>query len=519
MPLSGKETSMFWRIGMILALALLVGPATLGPAWSQAAPFADPAFRRLWERADGPVADGRVVRSWLWGDAPFAGGYEAYADAPGGRRLVQYFDKARMEINNPAADPNGTFYVTNGLLVVEMLSGRLQTGDNSFAAHPPAALPVAGDGAAANPDAPTYAAFARVSTLAGSENQAADATGAPVTHAISKEGAVSVGDARGVRYAHYVAETRHNIADVFWRFMNQQGPADDAALSAYGVEAAVQILEGPLILWEYALGYPVSEPHWATVKIAGRDQPVLVQMFQRRVLTYNPANAPAWQVEMGNVGRHYADWRAGLGLPVASLPPGAPATPTAGPDRGAVLDWFRRTDAAMNALTAMKGRSVTNGVQNGTPIADYADYAWEAPDKFQIRVRSPRPGVSPDPVSEQIRIGNQFYQRVNNGPWDHVTTNDAYQWPTYNHVYLGEHADEALLEKQETVDGTPCQVIRVMIKNAQGEIDRYIHYYIATTDYTVRREVTEAQATAEHGAGASTTDFYDFNVPSNIAAP
>ena len=89
-------------------------------------------------RADRPVAEQRVARSWLWGDAPFAGGYEAYANAPGGQRLVQYFDKARMEINQPAADPSGPFYVTNGLLVVEMLSGRLQTGDTSFTPYAPA---------------------------------------------------------------------------------------------------------------------------------------------------------------------------------------------------------------------------------------------------------------------------------------------------------------------------------------------------------------------------------------------
>src|SRR6187399_1057763 len=134
---------MVQRSMMILLLALLIAPISPGLGRSQADPFADPAFRRLWERADGPVAAGRVARSWLWGDTPFAGGYEAYADAPGGRRLVQYLDKARMEINNPAADPNGAFYVTNGLLVVEMLSGRLQTGDNSFAAYSPAAIPVA----------------------------------------------------------------------------------------------------------------------------------------------------------------------------------------------------------------------------------------------------------------------------------------------------------------------------------------------------------------------------------------
>src|SRR5207249_9755046 len=121
-----------WAV--LLALALL--PAAFAPV--RAAGFADPAFQRVWARADRPVAEQRVARSWLWGDAPFAGGYEAYANAPGGQRLVQYFDKARMEINQPAADPSGPFYVTNGLLVVEMLSGRLQTGDTSFTPYAPA---------------------------------------------------------------------------------------------------------------------------------------------------------------------------------------------------------------------------------------------------------------------------------------------------------------------------------------------------------------------------------------------
>jgi hypothetical protein len=38
---------------------------------------------------------------------------------------------------------------------------------------------------------------------------------------------------------------------------------------------------------------------------------VLVQLFERRALTYNPANPAVTQVEMGNVGRHYFNWRYG----------------------------------------------------------------------------------------------------------------------------------------------------------------------------------------------------------------
>lgn len=486
--------------GLLLLLLAGVEPGPMAGAGA----FANAAFEQVWMRADRPVAEGRVARSWLWGDTPFAGGYEPYADAPNGRRMVQYLDKARMEINNPDSPASGPYYVTNGLLVVEMLSGRLQVGNSQFTPYTPAAIAVAGDNLSANPAAPTYASFARVSTLTGSENQAADATGAPADNQIAGDGSTSKGDAGGVKYAHYEPATRHNIADVFWRFMNARGL----------VYRDNQFVEDQLFDWVIVTGYPISEPYWATVKIAGQDRRVLIQMFQRRVLTYNPANSPDWQVEMGNVGRHYADWRQSLGVPLPSGTP-SPAYPTP----GTVQELFRQVDPVMNALTAMKGRSASHNVQNNAGVDDFADYAWEAPDRFYSRVRSPRPGVSPDPIAEQLRIGDKFYQRINNAPlWDVATASDTYRWPAYNYTYLGDHADRAELAGLGTVDGTLCQIVAVEIRNTKGELDRRIQIFIAP-DHTVRREVTDAPANSEHPPGSSTTDFYDFNVPNNLTAP
>jgi hypothetical protein len=71
----------------------------------------------------------------------------------------------------------------------------------------------------------------------------------------------------------------------------------------------VPIAEEPILDWEADLGYPITEPYWTNVRIAGASKWVLVQAFQRRVLTYVADNPPGWQVEMGNVGRHYYDWR------------------------------------------------------------------------------------------------------------------------------------------------------------------------------------------------------------------
>jgi hypothetical protein len=266
--------------------------------------FTDEAFLRTWERADRPVTAGKATRPWLWGPVSFAAAQEPYAQGRGGLRAVQYFDKARMEINRPGGDPASRFYVTNGLLVVEMISGRVQTGDQQFEAAPrqPSDSPVAGD--AGSPDALTYASLAPVASL-NNDNRAQDRATQAVTATLNRAG--QVGDdsslAALAKFARYEPVTGHNIPDVFWSFMNSTGPTYDGKLDAY--------FNGPILDWLTDLGYPITEPYWTNVKIGGHAKQALVQAFQRRVLTYVADNPPGWQVEMGNVGRHYYDWRYG----------------------------------------------------------------------------------------------------------------------------------------------------------------------------------------------------------------
>jgi hypothetical protein len=69
----------------------------------------------------------------------------------------------------------------------------------------------------------------------------------------------------------------------------------------------------------FVAGYPITEPYWIRIRVGGPERWALMQAFQRRVLTYSPANPPGWQVEMGNVGRHYYAWRYGAGAPGARL--------------------------------------------------------------------------------------------------------------------------------------------------------------------------------------------------------
>ncbi|MBN9386896.1 MAG: cupredoxin family copper-binding protein [Chloroflexi bacterium] len=301
------------KISLMLAVILGITFFSTSLAFqANAATFADPAFQRLWNRTDQQVLDGRVARTYLWGPEPFTAAIrEDYMEAPNGSRLVQYFDKSRMEINNPGGDQNNPFYVTNGLLARELISGQLQLGDNMFEGRAPANIGVAGD--IDDTSGPTYATLNSLTTVTP------NATGSPVTRALARDGTQSDGTADFGKYnvteADFESVTGHNIASPFWTFLNQTGPVQNPA---------GQVVNGRLFdPVFYATGLPITEAWWAKVKVAGTVKDVLVQAFERRVLTYTPSNPNGFQVEMGNVGRHYYLWRYGT--------TGAPATPTTQP--------------------------------------------------------------------------------------------------------------------------------------------------------------------------------------------
>jgi hypothetical protein len=306
-----------WK-GRLLAAALLPAIGLVVAPAQAAQTFANPAFASVWTRTDSPVASQVVKRTWFWGPQPNSGGlYEEYKEGDGGKRLVQYFDKSRMEVNDPDADPAGQFYVTNGLLTVELISGRMQTGNNSFVARQPAQINVTGD--AGDALAPTYAELAGVSSAgAGRDRRDPDRTGQPSTATLDNQARVgndaSKAQVPGVKIAYYEKTTGHNVPQVTWDFLNSAGP----------VSSGGRVLQEKLITpWFYASGLPISDPYWVRATIAGKPTDVLLQAFERRVLTYVPTNPEGFNVEMGNIGQHYYQWR------YASAPP-SPA-PTSSP--------------------------------------------------------------------------------------------------------------------------------------------------------------------------------------------
>ncbi len=251
-----------------------------------------PPYAATYNRYDGPVLSGAARRGFIWGPQVNSNRVEPYADARGGQRQVWYFDKGRLELNNPQ-----TGQITSGLLVNELVTGQIQTGDTARETRAPAAIAVAGD-----PGVPGAITYATLNSVRAAPPRAA---GSPITEQLQPDGSVRAatgGDTTGVTTAAYIRETNHTVASVFWQYLNSTGLTIQNG----------QAINGPLFdPTFFVVGLPITEAYWTTATVGGVTKTILVQAFERRVLTYTPSNADPFKVEMGNVGQHYIAWRYG----------------------------------------------------------------------------------------------------------------------------------------------------------------------------------------------------------------
>jgi WD40 repeat protein len=102
---------------------------------------------------------------------------------------------------------------------------------------------------------------------------------------------------------------------------------------------------------------------------------VLVQLFERRVLTYTPANSAEFKVEMGNVGQHYFQWRyPRLGTPWAAPEPSLPLIYASDKDTGG-KHW--------ELYTQLDGRTVRLTQEVAESVAYSYRRSW---DPAQVRL-------------------------------------------------------------------------------------------------------------------------------------
>jgi len=295
----------------VLSLLLVVGAVFVNTGSIGAAPdFASSLFAQRWQQDEqivpnfwGPLATATDARA-----EPYSGERGCPKQVPTcvindqgpGQRLVQYFDKGRMELHRD--DLRGSI-VTSGLLSRELITGQVQVGDTDFQTRAPAALPVAGD---------TTNTFPLYRDLgSGAATQTMTSLGTPVTLLLTPGGSRMIPQPQDAQTVVVQSDpqTGHGVPKGFADFRNRVGLAN--------------------------VGLALTDPFWADVPVAGIAQRLLMQAFERRVLTYNPANPAAFQVEFGNVGRHYFQWRYGTTAPAAP-PTTDPVSPraTANPATG-----------------------------------------------------------------------------------------------------------------------------------------------------------------------------------------
>lgn len=176
-----------------------------------------------------------------------------------GKYFSQYFEKGRIEDHTgESPDPNWQFMY--GLLVDE-----LQQGGSS--------LPVGGD--------TSTVTYATVRGQAAANLRVSPPAGFTGGTAYQPDGSVFIPFTADLSPAN-----GHNVFGPFWDYINR------ADLFPGG--------------WLHDIGLPITEPTGAVVdkgEVKGRQ--IIIQAFQRTILTYDPLNPAEWQVERANVGTDF----------------------------------------------------------------------------------------------------------------------------------------------------------------------------------------------------------------------
>ena len=195
-----------------------------------------------------------------------------------------------MEVTNPSLKNRGG--ISNGLLVRDgewpgtawrcRLRPRLQSGADRRRGRP----------CLGEPNCPNVYGLRGRRDVGWRVNRTESHVGQGVTATIGPNGELGQNAALGgtVTIAQFDANFGHNIPNVFWEFMCQSGPiflvdryktgpnANQPMVRQDGTLAG-KMADETVFNWEEAMGYPITEPYWATVRVGGQERTVLTQLF------------------------------------------------------------------------------------------------------------------------------------------------------------------------------------------------------------------------------------------------
>lgn len=425
-----------WRVVasfmFLLVVALLAIPAGADEETSTDAAVepvvVDPSIQAVWDMTDGQIASGAVSRSWIFGPEPISAAHEYYPQSPTNFRQIVYYDKGRLDLNHEQLPPGSIWMVSGALLTSELMSGRIQLGENEFVTREPAEVPLVGDLEQPNPV--TYATLAPHSSMAShlretqgnrraqreSSERHFEQVGKQVTALLRPDGSITPGAIKDfdVTITEYDELLGHNVASPF------AGWASELPMPALNL-----------------VGLPISEPYWIETEVDGEPTLVLIQAFERRTLTFTPSNPEGWQVESGNVGLHYRLWR-GLERPdrpelarmAAEIPFGEEVLKAA---RDHYIDPYIFAAISLNSTDGNPFAPAPNG---GHGLLGAREEPQEANLSEDEAVDLNDPGLNADIAASQF--AQQMY-----AAWD---------WPTILHDYFMAGGDGPQEVSSESVE-------------------------------------------------------------------
>jgi hypothetical protein len=203
----------------------------------------DPIFFDYYSNHDGPRLLGAPLTS---------------AISEGGRK-VQYFQKGKLE-DHRATINDAVWQYSYGLMGEEMV----RAGPDR---------PVGGENSSLT--------YALLKTAAAEDKRLPPPKGFSGGVSQNKDGTAFIPFSSSLSPA-----PGHNVAAIFWTVMSNDSRSPGG--------------------WLHDVGLPLTEAIWATVdKGNDKGHKVLIQAFQRAILTYDPQNSPGWQVERTNLGVDY----------------------------------------------------------------------------------------------------------------------------------------------------------------------------------------------------------------------
>ncbi|MBS1721767.1 MAG: TlpA family protein disulfide reductase [Armatimonadetes bacterium] len=210
-----------------------------------------------------------------------------------------------------------------------------------------------------------------------------------------------------------------------------------------------------------------------------------------------------------------------LGLAGCAPKPTATEQPAAkSADPGRALTVLQQNQEAMAALKSYQAQCVTKVEKEGEPTSYlYSLLAAEKPNKMRYDawpMKSPPTGSRPTEVAyvtiatdgkdQYNQFGKEYMKTSNAGaeslstfeePWVGFFTKSQSILGRMDQIREGGGSSEATIGADETVDGTPCDVVTVTDKATNGEVTQEVTktYWIGKNDHLVRKQAVNVKST------------------------